>query len=350
VTFFGKIEQEFLDSYYAECDLVVMPSRYESFGLVLLEAMMCGLPVVAARVGGMKEVVVDGETGFLPPPGDVDAFAEAVVLLGSDARLRKRFGENGRRRFEERFTARTMAERSVEMYRRLLNEKRQGRLGYKRIRTPKAFPLCRPWTLSDFWNESPLKSWVDREWFFPSVPGWISLLAREAIYRNGASSEPKKTIVVGSSEPSDFIESLFPNALKIGRIDLDNRGIWADSSVVSRPLYRLGLPGEAYDAVVVLKPLPQNLTEQIAAVNELARVLRTSGVLAFVTEQPIRMEVVFRLKTLGFQTGELETLADRAPMEPAGAYSAVVTRTITPNLALGPFSKHLTGVFASSVE
>jgi glycosyltransferase involved in cell wall biosynthesis/GT2 family glycosyltransferase len=341
ITFFGKVDQEFLDNYYSECDVVVMPSRYESFGLVLLEAMMHGLPVVAAHVGGMKEVVLDGETGFLPPPGDVEAFAESVIALGRDPQLRKTLGENGRHRFEGRFTAKAMAEKSVEMYGRLLSEKRRGGLATKRIATPKTFPLCRPWTISDFWHESPLRSWIDRDWFFPAAPIWIALLAREAIFRNGSSGSERKTVIIGSSEPDDFVESVFPGAFKIARQDLANRGIWADSSVPHRQLSKLGLRDQDCDTVVVFKPLPRATGEQIAAVSEFSRILRTSGVLAFLTDQPLDDEVAACLKRLGFQSKEFEIVKRLTSKVSPSVYSVVVTRSIVPNAGLGPPQKQV---------
>ena len=73
----------------------VMPS--ESFGVVIIEASACGLPVVATRVGGVHETCLDGETGFLVPPGDRQALADAIVRLARDPALRARFGRAGRR-------------------------------------------------------------------------------------------------------------------------------------------------------------------------------------------------------------------------------------------------------------
>src|SRR6478672_966620 len=80
------------------------PSLYEPLGIVNLEAMACGTAVAASRVGGIPEVVADGETGLLVPPNDPAALAEAVARVGADPSLRARLGAAGRRRAEERFS------------------------------------------------------------------------------------------------------------------------------------------------------------------------------------------------------------------------------------------------------
>jgi D-inositol-3-phosphate glycosyltransferase len=95
VTFLGKHAQEALPYYYTSADVVVMPSRYESFGMVALEAMACGTPVVASDVGGLSYLVRDGETGFLVPEGDARAMANCLGKLLRDPELRSRLGKRG---------------------------------------------------------------------------------------------------------------------------------------------------------------------------------------------------------------------------------------------------------------
>ncbi len=95
VTFLGKRSQQCLPYYYSATDLVVMPSRYESFGMVALEAMACGTPVVASDVGGLSFVVRDGETGYLVPEGNPDALADCVGYLLHHAELREHLGRRG---------------------------------------------------------------------------------------------------------------------------------------------------------------------------------------------------------------------------------------------------------------
>jgi D-inositol-3-phosphate glycosyltransferase len=95
VTFLGKRSQESLPFYYASADVVVMPSRYETFGMVALEAMACGTPVVASDVGGLSFIVRDGETGYLVPEGDARAMADCLNRILHDPALRARLGKRG---------------------------------------------------------------------------------------------------------------------------------------------------------------------------------------------------------------------------------------------------------------
>jgi glycosyltransferase involved in cell wall biosynthesis len=101
-------------------DLFLLASISEGISLTLLEAMAAGLPIVATAVGGNREVVVDGETGFLVPRRDPVAFAEAVCRLLSSQELRAQMGAAARRRAESHFDVRRMASRYQELYLRLL--------------------------------------------------------------------------------------------------------------------------------------------------------------------------------------------------------------------------------------
>jgi L-malate glycosyltransferase len=82
-------------------DIFVVPSLSESFGVAAIEASACGVPVVASRVGGLPEAVIDGKTGILVPPGDPKALAGALERLIGSEELRARFGQNGRRFVEQ---------------------------------------------------------------------------------------------------------------------------------------------------------------------------------------------------------------------------------------------------------
>lgn len=108
VIFHGRVDEMELRQFYASCDLFVAPSRYESFGLVFLEAMMFGKPVIACNAGGGPEVVTDSQTGFLVDPGDVEGLAKALEKLIRDSDLRGAMGLAARADYLARFTDQVM--------------------------------------------------------------------------------------------------------------------------------------------------------------------------------------------------------------------------------------------------
>jgi glycosyltransferase involved in cell wall biosynthesis len=93
-----SVTQDELVQLYADCDVLVLPSRNEGWGLSLMEAMACGRPVVASRVGGIPELVRDGIEGLLVEPGDVAGMSEAVLRLLGDDEMRARMGLAGQER------------------------------------------------------------------------------------------------------------------------------------------------------------------------------------------------------------------------------------------------------------
>jgi glycosyltransferase involved in cell wall biosynthesis/GT2 family glycosyltransferase len=117
VRFHGEVDDATLRTLYADCDVFVAPSLYESFGLIFLEAMAHGKPVVGTNAGGIPEVVAHNETGILIPPGDSSALAAAILKLIDDESLRMEFGRAGRARFEQSFTPQAMGTRTLEFYR-----------------------------------------------------------------------------------------------------------------------------------------------------------------------------------------------------------------------------------------
>lgn len=101
VLFTGRIRDDALYRAMKLADVVVVPSRYEPFGIVALEAMAAAKPVIASRVGGLSEIVVEGETGLLVPPEDPAALASAIELLLDNPAIAREMGLRGRRRVEE---------------------------------------------------------------------------------------------------------------------------------------------------------------------------------------------------------------------------------------------------------
>jgi D-inositol-3-phosphate glycosyltransferase len=92
VVFLGKRSQDSLPYYYSAAEAVVIPSQYESFGMVALEAMACGTPVVASQIGGLAYLVQDGKTGFTVPVDEPEALADRLTTLLLDSELRKKMG------------------------------------------------------------------------------------------------------------------------------------------------------------------------------------------------------------------------------------------------------------------
>ena len=98
VSFFGYIPHAAVPNAMRAIDIFCAPSLAESFGVAAVEAMSCGVPCVTSDAEGFTEVMVDGETGFIVPRGDIDALADKLAVLVNDAALRKRMGEAGRLR------------------------------------------------------------------------------------------------------------------------------------------------------------------------------------------------------------------------------------------------------------
>ena len=121
------IEREELIQLHTHATVFVCPSIYEPFGLVILEAMACETPVVASRVGGIPEIVVEGETGYLVDfdPGDLNAFTSALAArmekLLRDAELASRMGKAGRERVLQHFGWPAIAAQTAQLYDRLLS-------------------------------------------------------------------------------------------------------------------------------------------------------------------------------------------------------------------------------------
>jgi D-inositol-3-phosphate glycosyltransferase len=118
IRFFGSQPQNRLPLFYSAADVVCVPSRYESFGLVAVEAMACGAPVVASRAGGLIFTIEDGVTGFLAPIDDPEGHARAVSTILSEPALGARMGLNGHLT-AQKFSWHAVASSVIHVYQRL---------------------------------------------------------------------------------------------------------------------------------------------------------------------------------------------------------------------------------------
>jgi len=122
IEFLGVVPERVKVELYKRAKIVVVPSIFnESFGIVALEAMASGRPVIASRVGGLEDVVIDGETGILVEPGSEDQLAEAIETLLSDESYRRKLGANARKVAEERYSWNVVLNKILEVYNYVLN-------------------------------------------------------------------------------------------------------------------------------------------------------------------------------------------------------------------------------------
>jgi 1,4-alpha-glucan branching enzyme len=116
VRFAGFLAGEAKAALLARADLTVMPSLYEPFGLVALEAMMAGTPLLASAVGGLADIVTHGADGELVPPGDADALAERTLAMLGDAAYRSKLAAAAQQTVRERYSMKLVAEQTVRVY------------------------------------------------------------------------------------------------------------------------------------------------------------------------------------------------------------------------------------------
>jgi D-inositol-3-phosphate glycosyltransferase len=120
ITFLGRRSQDTLPYYYSASEAVVMPSHYESFGMVALEAMACGTPVVASEVGGLAFLIQDEVTGYHVPVGEPEALCDRLSLLLEDRNLHERMSKDAVI-FSQEYAWENIAAKIVELYQKLMN-------------------------------------------------------------------------------------------------------------------------------------------------------------------------------------------------------------------------------------
>ena len=124
----GKVSEESLKRWYEICDVFVLPAVVDSkgdtegLGVVLLEALSYGKPVVASNVGGIPDIVIDGQTGLLVPEKDPKALGDAIVYVLTHEHFSQRLGEKGRKYVEEQFGWEKITDKLIDLYRNAIRD------------------------------------------------------------------------------------------------------------------------------------------------------------------------------------------------------------------------------------
>lgn len=130
-SFLGHISHEKIPLLYQKSDIFVLPSFTESCPITIIEAMACGLPVIASDVGGVSEIIAQGKDGMLIEPGNPDQLADSILLLLKDDWLRNNLAKEARAKAEERFSSEKMAESTIAYYNKVL-EMNKNSMGKRR--------------------------------------------------------------------------------------------------------------------------------------------------------------------------------------------------------------------------
>ena len=129
VHFLGKISDSEVDALFESASLFVAPSRFESFGLIYVEAMMFGVPCVGCKVGGVPEILGESNGGLLVEPGNSDELASSIVKLLQNPKQRLTLGREGRRAYERRFSPPVISGQLVDLYLRAMHKHAEQRRG-----------------------------------------------------------------------------------------------------------------------------------------------------------------------------------------------------------------------------
>jgi glycosyltransferase involved in cell wall biosynthesis len=121
VLFAGSVSDEMKFKYLSAADIYALPSLHEGFGIVLLEAMTCSLPIIATNKGGQTDIVKDGYNGILIPPSDEKALADAITTLASDAQKRNTIGKNNKEDVKN-YSMSAVAGRYLELFNKVIRD------------------------------------------------------------------------------------------------------------------------------------------------------------------------------------------------------------------------------------
>jgi glycosyltransferase involved in cell wall biosynthesis len=123
ILFVDQLPRDKLIEYYQKSTICVIPSIWENYPYVCLEAMACEKPIIASDIGGIKDMIINGHNGILVPPGSSKSLGEAIVNLLKDRHLRKKLGVNARESIEQNYTSEKIVQKTLNIYRSLLEKK-----------------------------------------------------------------------------------------------------------------------------------------------------------------------------------------------------------------------------------
>jgi glycosyltransferase involved in cell wall biosynthesis len=128
VKLLGAVPHDKIHTYYALCDVFVLPSIYEALSISILEAMSCGKPVIASNVGGIPELIINNKNGYLVSPNNPEKFADAILLLYNNPEKAYQIGRENRLKAEKLFSLNFMADKILKIYERRMKEKMEARM------------------------------------------------------------------------------------------------------------------------------------------------------------------------------------------------------------------------------
>ena len=122
VKFVGKVSNKEVVDFYNASDIVIVPSLEEPFGRVVIEAMACKKPVIGTNVGGIPEIIVDKQTGFLIPPKNPEYLEKSILTLIENKKLRRSMGKEGYKRVLNKFTVEKSFKKIETIFKKLYND------------------------------------------------------------------------------------------------------------------------------------------------------------------------------------------------------------------------------------
>jgi hypothetical protein len=336
VDFIGFVTDDKLKEYYSKCTIFVAPSLYESFGLIYLEAMAWGKPVIGCSVGGVPEVIDDGETGLLIPPNDEQSLADAIIRLLTNNELRVQIGRNALKKMKSDFSKETMAMKSMQIFKSTIenNMKRDSTKNLDLLNKISEHVSDQPFEYYPICELTNVNKWYSVEWaklqyelltpiYYP--PNFVHRKTWEYIQciygldKLGVLNENSVALGVGAGH--EVLMYYFSNKVKkVVATDLyDESSIWVTNAKEGDPEIltkldkfapfpyqkdrlevkrmdgrKLDFPDNSFDFIWSCSSIEHfgGHGEAAKSMREMERVLKPGGILALATEFVIEQDVI----------------------------------------------------------